>query len=88
MKETTGELNMTIVIVVAVSVLVAFFYFVIWPGLDDNFKANSSCSKAVCENPCGNGNNSCSDAIGDLVKCYYVDNNGNKHDDIYCPWKG
>lgn len=88
MKETTGELNITIVIVIAVSVLVAFFYFVIWPNLDANFQANSKCSQAICENPCNTGNNSCDNAIGELVKCYYVDNKGNKHENIYCPWKG
>ena len=88
MKEATGELNMTLVIVVAISILVAFFYFVIWPDLDANFKANSTCSKAICENPCGAGNNSCEDAVGKLVNCYYVDNRGNRHDNISCPWKG
>lgn len=91
MKEATGELNMTIVIVVGVSILVAFFYFVIWPDLNANFQANSKCSKAICENPCngsGENKNACEDAVGKLVKCYYMDNKGNKHDDIYCPWKG
>ena len=84
---------MTIVIVIAVSILVAFFYFVIWPNLDANFQANSKCSKAICENPCVDSHgssekNACDDATGQLVKCYYVDGRGNKHDDIYCPWKG
>ena len=84
MKETTGELNMTIVVVMAVAVLVAFFYFVIWPQLDANFQANSKCSRAICENPCKEGSNSCDDAIGKLVKCKI------KGSDIelYCPWKG
>ena len=90
MKEATGELNITLVIVIAVSILVAFFYFVIWPDLDANFQANSKCSRAICENPCkgSNDKNSCDDAVGQLVKCYWVDNKGDKHDDIYCPWKG
>ena len=88
MKETTGELNMTIVVVIAVAVLVAFFYFVIWPSLDSNFEANSKCSKAICENPCDDGKNACSDATENLAKCYYVDNKGNKSDPFYCPWKG
>ena len=84
MKEATGELNMTIVIVVAVSVLVAFFYFVIWPGLDANFQANSKCGNAICENPCGSGHNDCEDAVGKMVKCT-VKGSDNP---IYCPWKG
>lgn len=92
MKETTGELNITIVIVIAVSVLVAFFYFVIWPSLDKNFQANSKCSSAICELPeeckkkSGN-DNACDSVTNELVKCYYLDNKKNKYD-IYCPWKG
>ena len=72
MKETTGELNMTIIVVVAISVLVAFFYYVIWPSLDANFEANSSCSKAICKNPCGEGSgkNSCPDMEKGLVECH------------------
>ena len=31
MKEATGELNMTVVTLVAVSALAALFAFVIWP---------------------------------------------------------
>lgn len=93
MKETTGELNMTLVIVLAVAVLVAFFYFVIWPSVDDNFQSNSKCSRAICENPCSGKDgstqkNACDDATEKLAKCYYIDDRGNKHDDIYCPWKG
>ena len=91
MKETTGDLNITIVIVIGIAILVAFFYFVIWPGLDDNFKSNSKCSRAVCENPCKDykgSKNACDATIGQLVKCYYVDEKGNRYDNIYCPWKG
>lgn len=90
MKETTGELNLTIVVVIAVAILVAFFYYTIWPGLDRNFKANSSCSKAVCLLPdeCKNAhNNACDEVIDKLVKCKYKDERGNEQE-IYCPWKG
>jgi hypothetical protein len=48
MKEATGELNSTLVVVIAVGVLAAFFYYTLWPILDNNFKANSNCSKAWC----------------------------------------
>ena len=33
MKEATGELNMTVVTVVAIAAVGAFFYFFIWPGI-------------------------------------------------------
>lgn len=84
MKETTGELNMTVIVVIAVAILVAFFYFVIWPSLDANFQANSKCSRAICDNPCKAGSNSCSDALNQLVKCHVKDSDI----EIYCPWKG
>ena len=79
---------MTIVIVVAISVLVAFFYFALWPSLNANFQANSKCSKAICENPCGEGSNACDEVVGKMVNCYYVDGQGNKHEGLVCPWKG
>ncbi len=85
MKEATGELNLTIIIVIAVSLLIAFFYFTIWPSLNANFEANSNCSKAVCDNPCKDkpGKNVCPE-MGKLVKCHVKDSDT----DIYCPWKG
>ena len=83
MKEATGELNLTVIVVMAVAILVAFFYYTIWPSLNNNFKANSSCSKAVCENPCKTGKNTCEDVIGKMVDCEL--NDGTK---IQCPWKG
>ena len=88
MKEATGELNLTIIVVIEVSLLIAFFYYTIWPSLNNNFEANSMCSKAWCENPCGEGSseNACSDAIGKLATCYVgKKEDGNK---IMCPWKG
>jgi hypothetical protein len=47
MKEATGELNMTVVTVVAVAAVGAFFYLVIWPGIKANIQANTYCSSAV-----------------------------------------
>ena len=87
MKEATGELNLTVIVVIAVSLLVAFFYYAIWPGLSANFEQNAKCSKAVCENPCGTGSgkNVCQDMTEiNKVKCKV------KGSDtvIYCPWKG
>ena len=44
MKEATGELNMTVVTVVAIAALVAFFYLVIWPVLQTGMTLNSACN--------------------------------------------
>ena len=85
MKEATGELNMTIIIVIAVSLLIAFLYYTLWPVLHSNFEANSGCSRAICENPCGtSGNQTCSEALETLVKCHLP----NSTEEIRCPWKG
>ena len=48
MKEATGELNMTVVIVIAVGILAAFFYTVIWPLIGNDFDKNSRCADAIC----------------------------------------
>lgn len=82
MKEATGELNMTVVIVIAVAALAAFFYTVIWPAIGNNYRSNANCNDAICK--CENGNNDC-----DMAKCYIVDDNGEKvGNDFQCPWKG
>lgn len=49
MKESTSELNATVVVVLAIGVLIAFFYYTLWPVLKANFEKNSQCSKAICE---------------------------------------
>lgn len=49
MKEAAGELNATIFIVIVISLLMAFFYYVLWPIIDEGFDRNSQCSKAICE---------------------------------------
>jgi Na+/glutamate symporter len=48
MKEASGELNGTVFVILAVGVLMAFFYFVLWPVIHQNFKSNSQCSRAIC----------------------------------------
>ena len=46
MKEATGELNMTVVTIVAIAALLAFFYFLIWPNLKIGMALSSACSAA------------------------------------------
>lgn len=75
MKEATGELNLTIVVVMAVGALMAFFYTLIWPMLRNNISANTKCQAAVCEK-CDNPNG-CS-----TVPCHY------KGETFNCVWKG
>ncbi len=44
MKEATGELNMTVVTIVAVGALATFFYLVIWPTIKNNMTLTSACN--------------------------------------------
>ena len=59
MKEATGELNMTVVTVVAIAAVGAFFYAIIWPAIKSNLLANTYCASAIkCEDQ-GNGTSQC-----------------------------
>lgn len=78
MKEATGELNMTVVIVIAVGILAAFFYTVIWPLISNNFNSNARCADAICEctGSCKNDG---------MATCHLKDKKSNT---FKCAWKG
>ena len=61
MKEATGELNMTVVTIVAVGALATFFYLVIWPTIRNNMALSSAC------NASSNGNVSYTDNDAKIV---------------------
>ena len=82
MREATGELNITVVVVTLVAVLVAFFYAVIWPIVKNNLTYTQNCNNVVCDG-------SQIDRSTGKVKCQYYDNNGKAvGNSIMCPWKG
>ena len=75
MKEASGELNLTVVVVMAVAALMAFFYTLIWPIIKNNMTANTKCQAAVCEK--------CTNSDGcETVTCHY------KGETFNCVWKG
>lgn len=85
MKEATGELNMTVVIVVTVGFLAVFFFAVLWPSIKTTFIATSKCSDAICTCP----NNDCKNIPQDsLVDCVYYKNGKQVGQSFKCPWKG
>jgi len=76
MKEATGELNATVIVVIIVATLVAFFYTIIWPAIKNNMNQNIACGKAICgkePNP-----------DGMTVDCHLPGEN----DTFTCIWKG
>ena len=58
MKEATGELNMTVVTIVAISALVAFFYLIIWPTIQTNMALTTACNAAGYSTYQSSGTNS------------------------------
>ncbi len=55
MKEATGELNMTVVTVVAIAAVGAFFYAFVWPSIQASIKKNT------CEVQCADTEGTCFD---------------------------
>ena len=75
MKEATGELNGTLVVVITIGLLSTFFFTVIWPILKNNLHSNTRCTDAICEK-CPKGQ------ICKTVTCDY------KGQKMTCPYKG
>ncbi len=46
MKEATGELNMTVITVVAIAAVAAFFVAFIWPAIENNLTNTTKCNAA------------------------------------------
>ena len=67
MKEATGELNTTVIVLTLVGLLSALFFYTVWPMIRSNFVSNTNCSKAICE-PCSGGTNTCKTKV-----CHTVD---------------
>lgn len=60
MKEATGELNMTVITVVAIAAVAAFFYAFVWPAIRTTIIASTNCASAQC--------NGCT-STGGVTKC-------------------
>ena len=71
MKEATGELNMTVVTVVAIVAVGAFFYAFIWPGIQDSIAANT-----ICANGLGYESGETSSSKPGFIKCDKTATNG------------
>ena len=48
MKEATGELNMTVIAVVAIAAVGAFFYAFVWPRVKNSISKSTTCTDAIC----------------------------------------
>ena len=70
MKEATGELNMTVVTVVAIAAVAAFFYAFVWPAIQDSIQKNTYCAQSQCTNCVDQGDGN------QLCDCVYYDAEG------------
>ena len=74
MKEATGELNMTVITVVAIGAVMVFFYLVIWPSIQNGMVLNSACNTSggnKYSQTTDDGSISCSNG-----SCTYTTNDG------------
>lgn len=49
MKQATGDLNATVVVLAAVAMLSAVFFMIIWPMIRRGLQEEANCSTAVCD---------------------------------------
>ena len=76
MKEATGELNMTVITVVAIAAIGAFFYAFVWPAIQTSIKQSTRCANAL----------QCDCSAGDTCTCHYYEDDGSiSTDTIVCP---
>lgn len=67
MKEATGELNMTVITVVAIAAVAAFFYAIVWPAVKGNITSATKCSAATCSScTVSGGKRTCTSCSADL----------------------
>lgn len=59
MKKAVGELSSGLIVAVSVAILVAFFYYVVWPIIDNNFAQQTKCEKAICSHEVHDGKVEC-----------------------------
>ena len=79
MREATGELNVTVIVVSAVALLSAFFFTTLWPQVRENITNKEKCSDAICDKGLNKNNMVYCYAKGDIVEYKNL---------FECPYKG
>lgn len=65
MKEATGELNMTVITIVAIGLILVVFTVLILPAIKKNITTKARCAGAICDT-CIDGHSQCHDEDGDF----------------------
>lgn len=79
MKEATGELNLSVIVISSVAILAAFFYTVLWQMINHNQQSQVNCSKAICNKPTDE------DLTPEYVTCHMP---GDDDETFECKYKG
>ena len=67
---------MTVVTVVAIAAIAAFFYAFVWPAIQTNIKNSTKCANAI----------GCTNCNGSTCECsYYADDGTVANDKLQCP---
>ena len=69
MKEATGELNMTVITVVAIAAVGALFTFFVWPNIQASLMLNTACSNVGAKGNYSNGAASTNGSDDGSVQC-------------------
>lgn len=77
MKNAIGELNGSVITVMAVASLTVLFFTFIWPMLKENLKKDANCADAICD--VGYNSNY-------MVDCYDPDDSSKQF--FECPFRG
>lgn len=75
MKEATGELNMTVVTVIAITAIGAIFYTLVWPRIQNSIDRNTNCANAF----------NCTSCSGGEMTCSYYGEDGGIVNNYSCP---
>ena len=69
MKEATGELNMTVITVVAIAAVGLLFTMFVWPNIQSNLAINTACSNVDNNGNYETHDSSISASSDGYVKC-------------------
>lgn len=77
MKQATGDLNASVVVLSAVALLSAVFFMIVWPTVRQGMQEEARCSDAICD--AGFNDNG-------MANCYNPQDSS--HDVFECPFRG
>lgn len=77
MKEATGELTGSVIVVSAVALLTAFFFMFIWPMVKEGMTNSATCANAMCDN-----------GYNDHGMAYCKNPNDDASEVFECPFRG